>query len=135
MKETPSFQADQLTSTFIESSVVVLGVTCDVYVHPETDQRDLGIITIDSGAKTPLQKVLNGDLTIEGYLEGEGRLIITHIDGSQSVFEVDASAGGFCFSVEVGEYMQWQAALDQKLVVFEVCFPPYQDGRFENISE
>jgi hypothetical protein len=29
--------------------------------------------------------------------------------------------------------MQWQAALDQKLVVFEVYFPPYEEGRFENI--
>jgi hypothetical protein len=34
--------------------------------------------------------------------------------------------------VKIGETMQWQAAPDSDLEVYEICFPPYADGRFEN---
>ena len=137
MKQFESFtyQDHTLKTQFIETMNVTDGVTCDVYSHPETEERDLGIITIQPGYKTPLQRVLGGEETIEGYLAGAGKLIITHKDGTQSVHEVDETAFGFCHLVEVGELMQWQAAPDSELVVFEVCFPPYQEGRFENISE
>ena len=36
-------------------------------------------------------------------------------------------------TIEVGDIIQWQAVED--LVVFEVCFPPYEDGRFENLKQ
>lgn len=130
-----AFQEQPLRSEYLETMNVAPGVICDVYIHPDTKERDLGIITIDPGAKTPLQRVLTGDLTIEGYLDGEGTLTITHTDGTQSLFELDPSLEGFCFSVEVGELMQYQAAKNSHLKVFEVCFPPYADGRFENQSE
>ncbi|MDQ5951293.1 MAG: hypothetical protein QG639_570 [Patescibacteria group bacterium] len=130
-----SFQEQTLRSEYLEAMDVKPGVRCDVYIHPDTKERDLGIITIEPGAKTPLQRVLKGDLTIEGYLKGEGTLTLTHTDGTQSIFEVDSSANGFCFSVEVGETMQWQASEGSELRVFEVCFPPYEDGRFENLPE
>jgi hypothetical protein len=38
-------------------------------------------------------------------------------------------------AVAVGETMQWQAADEADLVVYEICEPPYADGRFENLAE
>ena len=51
----------------------------------------------------------------------------------ESVFEVSPEHEGFSHPVEIGEIMQWQADENESLVVFEICFPPYQDGRFENL--
>ena len=135
MLEKFSNQGSDLIVTFVESVPVKPGVTCDVYIHPETGERDLGIITIEPGEKTPLQKVLEGELTIEGYLSGEGTLTITHVDGTTSVMKVDSSAEGFCYSVGLGECMQWEAGPNQQLVVFEICFPPYKEGRYQDIAE
>ena len=131
--ESFTYNGATLAVVFQESYEVVPGVTCDVYIHPETQQRDLGIITIEPHAKTPRQKVLGGDETIEGYLSGKGTLTITHRDGKQSVFEVGPENEGFSHPVEIGEIMQWQADDNEGLIVFEICFPPYQDGRFENL--
>ena len=30
--------------------------------------------------------------------------------------------------------MQWEASKNSNLVFYEVCYPPYQDGRFENLA-
>ena len=35
--------------------------------------------------------------------------------------------------IKVGDLVQWEATKD--LVFAEICYPPYEDGRFENISE
>ncbi len=37
--------------------------------------------------------------------------------------------------VEIGQIMQWEASKDLDLVFSEVCYPPYKDGRFENLPE
>jgi hypothetical protein len=131
--ESFSYKGLVLQTHFIESSEVFPGVTCDVYIHPETKIQDLGIITIEAGKKTMPQKVLNGTETIEGYISGKGRLIITQLDGEKLIFEVGPDSEGFSQIVEVGEIMQWQA--DEDLVVFEICYPPYQGGRYENLPE
>jgi hypothetical protein len=31
--------------------------------------------------------------------------------------------------------MQWFADDDSSLTAYEICYPPYEDGRYENISE
>lgn len=43
---------------FIKTMDVIFGVTCDVYAFKDDLTKDLGIITIKKGHKTPLQKVL-----------------------------------------------------------------------------
>lgn len=133
--ETFNFNGQVLKTNFEERSEVVTGVVCDVYSHPETTAQDLGVITIQPGMKTPWQKVLQGNKTIEGYISGKGKLTINHVSGSLSTFEVSPDTEGFSYEVKIGELMQWQAAYDSVLVVFEVCFPPYQDGRFENLDD
>jgi len=76
-----------------------------------------------------LQKVLKGDRTIEGYVSGEGESTIIGLDGKQKIYQAQK---GLEVEVEIGELMQWQAAPDSDLEVYEICFPPYADGRFEN---
>ncbi len=122
-----------LRTEFIETTNVAPGVVCDVYYHPETQERDLGIIYIEAGKKTPLQKVLSGDETIEGYISGKGKLLILKPSGEKLEFEVGPDNEGFSHTIEVGDIMQWQAI--ENLVVFEICFPPYWEGRFKNLDE
>jgi hypothetical protein len=131
--ESFTYENETLTVKFIESSEVFPGVVCDVYFHPETKERDLGVIYIEAGKKTKPQRVLSGDQTIEGYISGTGRLCIQKPSGKKIIFEVNQNSEGFAQVVEVGDIMQWQA--DDNLVVFEICFPPYQDGRFENLED
>lgn len=132
--ESFSYGSTTLTTKFIETMQVTDGVECDVYIHPETNERDLAIITIAPGKSTPLQKVLNGEETIEGYISGKGRLVITHVDGSESIFEVDQNSVGFAHTIKIGEIMQWHADNNEELVLFEICYPPYEDGRYENLN-
>ncbi|MCB9813269.1 MAG: hypothetical protein H6772_02570 [Pseudomonadales bacterium] len=131
--ETFTYKHKTLITKFIVSSEVFPGVVCDVYLHPETKERDLGVIYIESGKKTKPQKVLTGQETIEGYISGKGRLIILKPNGEKLVFEVSPETEGFSHTIEVGDIMQWQS--DENLVVFEICYPPYQDGRFENLED
>lgn len=111
--------------TFVEQMQVRDGVICDVYVFNDDDTCDLGIITIDSGAKTPKQKVLQGKRTVEGYLNGQGFFI-----HNESKYQVETETK---FTLTIGDTMQWQAG-DTSLQCYEICYPPYTDGRFENLE-
>ena len=91
----------------------------------------MGIIWIKSGRKTPLQKVLLGERTIEGFISGQGRLVITGPGGEQKIYNGEKD---LAVDVKIGELMQWQASADSDLEVYEICFPPYKEGRFENLS-
>lgn len=131
--ETFVYRDKTLATNFMGSSKVFPGVVCEVYLHPETQERDLGIIYIEAGKKTKPQKVLAGEETIEGYISGTGRLILLKPTGENLVFEVGPETEGFSHTIEIGDIMQWQS--DEDLVVFEICYPPYQDGRFENLED
>ena len=121
--------------SFIETINVVDGVECDVYSYDDDPTKDLGVIRIKPGMKTPLQRVLKGELTVEGYLAGKGKLTIIKPDGSQKVYGVDKDdKEPKYFSVEAGDTMQWEASPDSALTAYEICLPPYEDGRFENIE-
>ncbi len=94
----------------------------------------MGIIRIQPGYKTPLQKILKGEKKIEGYISGKGKLVVTKTDGSEKTYDVDSKKNNFMVDVKIGELMQWTADPKSDLVVFEICYPPYQDGRYENLS-
>ena len=72
---------------FIETMDVADGVECDVYKFVNDDSRDLGIIRIKPGCKTPCQIVLMGDETIEGFFTGKGKLSIIFADGREKEFD------------------------------------------------
>jgi hypothetical protein len=127
------FQSKNVPVSFIETSQVVPGITCDVYEFVGDTEKDLGVVTIQPGFKTPLQQVLKGDKTIEGYISGSGTLSIKRIDGKQEVYQMNESKKSFSIEVMVGDTMQWQADKDSVLIIYEICFPPYMEGRFDNL--
>ncbi|MCU0652753.1 MAG: hypothetical protein MUD10_00645, partial [Candidatus Pacebacteria bacterium] len=124
------FDNNEFAVDFVETSAVTEGVECDVYKFAGDDTKDLGIIRIKAGYRTPLQKVLKGDKTIEGYISGKGKLVVTDADGAQKEY---VGNQGLAVEIKVGEMMQWQADADSDLTVYEICFPPYDPGRFENL--
>lgn len=133
-----TFDFDNKTQlvSFVETTKVTAGVECDVYKFDGDNEKDLGVIRIDPGFKTPLQRVLKGDKTIEGYMSGKGRLVITKPDNVQKEYPVgNNTQKSFVIAVAIGEKMQWQADKDFPLVAYEICFPPYKDGRYENLQE
>jgi len=113
--------------SFVESNLVTKGVICNVYSYDKDGTKDLGIISVKAGEKTPLQKVLRGDKTIEGYIEGKGKLVV---DDKEYLFPNDENKE---VEVKVGQTMQWHAETDLKF--YEICFPPYKDGRYEDLDE
>lgn len=129
-----NFEGKEQPVSFVETMHVVDGVDCDVYTFVGDSSKDLGVIKISPGSKTPLQKVLKGDKTVEGYIKGKGKLTITKSDGKQEVYIADGeSKEPIVVTVGIGEQMQWEADKEYELVAYEVCFPPYEDGRYENL--
>lgn len=130
-----NFEGGEHGVSYVETMDVAEGVSCEVYTFVENEGRDLGIIKIEPGRKTPLQKVLEGEKTIEGYLSGKGKLTVTKPDGSQEIFVANGmDENPIIIIVNIGETMQWEAEPDSDLTAFELCIPPYKDGRFENIG-
>ncbi|MBU2592131.1 hypothetical protein KKD61_01560 [Patescibacteria group bacterium] len=129
------FEGREQPVSFVETMHIVDGVDCDVYTFDGDSTKDLGIIRIVPGNKTPLQRVLKGDRTVEGYLSGKGKLTITKPDGKQQIYEVNEELKEpIVVTVAIGELMQWEADTSSNLKVYEICFPPYEDGRYENIK-
>lgn len=123
-----------LPVSFVETLQVIDGVECDVYKIVEDDSKDLGIIRIDAGKHTSLQEVLKGEKTVEGYLSGKGKLVITKSDGTQEEHSVDDyTTKPFEVTVSIGETMQWIADNNSPLIAYEICYPPYEDGRYQNL--
>jgi len=120
--------------TFIESVEVKPGVDCDVYSFDGDQNRDLAVVTVAQGVKTPRQRVLSGVTTTEGYISGKGTLSVESPDGHEEIIYFDEQNPG-AVMVEVGDVMQWTADPDSELVFSEVCVPPFQEGRFENLPE
>lgn len=129
------FEGMNLPVDYVKSTKVTDGVTCDEYKFWGDTKKDLGIIKIDAGFKTPLQKVLGGTKTIEGYISGAGKITINRVGGSTEVITVEDKPNEYLsIIVDVGDTMQWEAEANSSLVVFEVCYPPYSDGRFQNLE-
>lgn len=120
------------TVSFVDTSQVKEGVVCDVYSFDTDDSKDLGIVRVRKDYKTPLQRVLKGDKTLEIFQTGQGVLSVTNTDGVESrhSFPSDNFAE---VEIKVGYLVQWEAT--ENLVFAEVCYPPYEDGRFENLNE
>ncbi len=127
------FEGKSEPVVFMNSLDVIKGVVCDVYSFEDDKTKDLGIIKIEPGCSTPLQKVLQGEKTIEGYISGKGKLIVTRKDGTKESHNADGKP--LVVLMEIGDMMQWQATEDSELIAYEVCFPPYEEGRFENIEQ
>lgn len=128
-----NFEGKTQPVSFIETTRVTDGVECDVYSFTEDKSKDLGVIRVKPGKKTPLQRVLRGEKIIEQSISGIGKLTITKQDGTQDVLITDES-NHVLRMVNIGEMMQWEAGPGSDLAAAEICYPPYQEGRFENID-
>lgn len=118
---------------FVETVAVKEGVTCDLYEFDDHDTHDLAIVEVCAGQMTPLQRVLAGTETIEGHIAGSGVLAISSGDGRTSTREYRGAGADAPTVVEVGQIMRWHAATSETLVFFELCAPPYAEGRFEDL--
>ena len=118
---------------FIETEVVKDGVICDVYKFVGVTAYDLAIVRVSPGVSTPLQWITGGreeNKTVEGVLEGTGTLLITGIDNNPRVSE-----GVPKTTVLHGtDQLQWTAG-KEGLTFFEICHPPYEDGRYVNVMD
>ena len=124
-----------LPITFVETRTVKDGLTADLYTLDDDNAKDLAIVHVAKGYKTPLQRILKGTKTIEGYMSGIGTLTVTAQDGPAKTYtftEGSNSNPNTEIEVHIGELMQWSAETD--LTFYEICEPPYEDGRFENIK-
>src|SRR5215469_15871425 len=112
---------------YVETMQVKSGVECDVYSFVGDGSEDLAIVRVAKGSKTPLQRILQGDKTIEGYLEGKGTLAVQYEDGTAKSHSFDATSTDKEVEVRVGQIMQWTAPNDTDLTFYEICKPPYKD--------
>jgi hypothetical protein len=129
-----NFEGKDQPVSFVETMHIADGVDCDVYTFIGDSGKDLGIIRISKGSETPKQKVLKGERTIEGYVSGKGKLTITKADSTQEEHLADGESEKPVVDVGIGETMQWEADKETGLVAYEICFPPYEDGRYENLK-
>jgi mannose-6-phosphate isomerase-like protein (cupin superfamily) len=123
-----------LAVSFVETTQVTEGVSCDIYRFLDDETRDLGVVTVQKNYKTPRQRVLLGDQTIEGFMSGEGTLTVGAAENDIKTYHFPSTSNEEV-AVKVGQTMQWHADGDTELVFYEICEPPYEDGRFENLPE
>lgn len=129
MVKLKSFQGQ--TVIFTETVKVKEGVEADIYTFSNDTSKDLAIVRVTVGYKTPLQRILKGEKTIEGFLSGKGTLAVRHPNETQDVFTYPDSSQTEV-TVRMGDIMHWSA--DTDLTFYEICWPPYEDGRFEDLS-
>jgi hypothetical protein len=117
----------------MEAQTVKAGVECDIYSFPGDSSRDLAVVRVEKGYKTPLQKVILGTKTTEIFMSGTGNLTVHSDEGETKIYNFDSKSNNREVIVKLGEMMQWRAVTS--LVFYEICEPPYEDGRFQNIDE
>jgi hypothetical protein len=122
-----TFNIDGIESpvSFVETMQVADGVKCDTYTFDNRDDVDLGIIKIQPNFKTPRQKVLDGENTVEGYISGKGKLVVERNYGHTDVYDTGTN-GKIKVNVGIGDIMQWIASEDTPLMAYELCYPPYK---------
>lgn len=127
------FGGTNIQVSFVESIQINDGVKCDVYSFNGDNTKDLAIIRIGAGYSTPLQKVLDGKRTVEGYLSGIGGFMHKR-DGIERFYTNDELEKIRAVEVQIGDEMQWRAGEHSNMVVYEVCYPPFKNGRFEDMN-
>lgn len=115
---------------FIETQIVKDGVECDIYSFKNDITKDLAIIRIKQGSQTPKQLILKGDKTVEGFLSGAADLTFSRGSSGETIYGYSDDSYGVDTALEVGDTMQWSA--NEDTVCYEICYPPYEDGRFQN---
>ena len=66
------FEGQLLPTKFEETQTVKEGVECDIYSFIDDKSKDLAIVRVARGHKTPLQRIRQGNRTVEGFMSGKG---------------------------------------------------------------
>lgn len=132
-----SFPLDGLVQPvkLVDINTVVRGVTCLSYAFLEDSTKDLAMVHVDTGHSTPKQRIKLGEVTIEGFMAGKGVLTVQDSETHRIRHRLSDKSSIREFSINVGDIMQWRAAANSDLEFYEICKPPYQKGRFENLSQ
>ncbi len=119
---------------FMRSHSPYENVECDEYAFKDTTSEDVAVIEVVASVKTPRQKVLSGTRTTEQFINGSGVLMVTSEDGvvQQYIFDDTTPENARSVEIQIGQIMQWQAG-ENGLLFAEICEPPYEEGRFENL--
>ena len=128
------FEGQHFSTKFEETQTVKAGVECDIYSFIDNKSMDLAIVRVERGYKTPLQRIRQGNKTVEGFVSGKGVLTV-QVGGESKTYSFDDSNIDQPVVVGIGQIVQWEADHDVDLVFSEVCDPPYVDGRFEDLPE
>lgn len=125
------FGGKTLSVNYLTTEGVSEGIEADLYSFIGDSTKDLAIIRVHPRHRTPLQKILQGSETIEGYIDGEGILTLHRASGEVTEHVFLPGKANEPVSVNVDDTMQW--VTDSGLTFYEVCTPPYEKGRFENL--
>lgn len=117
--------------TFVETLQVKEGVSCDVYRFDDDDTKDLGVVSIAKGHTSPRMLIVGGERTIEIFKTGSGSLTIEDAEGKLQRYNFSPSNRDETIELHIGEKVQWEA--EEDLVFYEICYPPYQEGRYVNL--
>lgn len=128
------YQDETLLAQPIDTYMVIPGVSCTVYAFEGDKTRDLASIVIGLGQHTPRQKLVKGIETVEILKSGRGKFFLKRGD-LEEIYEVDSQNSPFSIKLEIGDIVQWIAANDSILSIYEICTPPFEAGRFDNIVE
>ena len=131
------FEGKSLPVTFVESQQVKEGVTCDIYTIDGDSTKDLAVIEIQPGLRSPRQRISKGTRTIQRFIGGSANLYIDELDGGERTryFKSEEAAQNNDVEVQIGEIMQWSSLGPDPLVYYEICEPPFEKGRFEDLPE
>lgn len=128
------FNGKSLSGIYRTTSEIVEGIKCDTYSFTDDPTRDLAIVRVRAGCKTPLQKVVGGTETLEGYIHGKGKLTIHENGHTESIRYESEKDSKQPITIVVGTTMQWTAEEDSDIEFYEICTPPYEEGRFKNTT-
>ena len=131
-RATFSIEGKEYTITHVDTSVVKEGVACDVFRFTDRTDVDLGVVTVAPEVSTPLQRVIEGEATLEGFIDGSGTLEVVR-KATGEIEEYTFPGEHTEVTVSIGDVMQWTAG-PNGLEFYELCWPPYEDGRFEDLS-
>ncbi len=120
--------------TYVETQTVKDGVECDVYTIADDETMDLAVVRVQPGHTTPLQLVKSGVRTTEIFASGNGSLKVTKPDGITVEHAFTKDSEPCAIDVNVGDTMQWTAGNEEELEFYEICIPPYEDGRFLDLD-
>lgn len=121
-----------LNLNYESTNEVKEGVLCDVYSVVGRNDVDLAVVSMKSGSTTPLQRVVGGDRTIEIHVSGIGQFFFLENDTAEpKTFELEEGKP-FALDIPVGSTVRWFAGTD--LTFAEVCYPPYEDGRYIDLE-